>query len=136
MRKVLMAVLLAMAVATPVSAQSPGGGGQDGFKPNLAGEGRKMKTVDDWQAEQDREKAYKSGMSKIPDQKVENRPVGHRASPCEIAPVHSRRSHFRAVGWNSESTISQRCGFFPLIDPWGIAGGRDEPDMVQDVLLS
>jgi hypothetical protein len=78
-----MAVLLAMAVATPVSAQSPGGGGQDGFKPNLAGEGRKMKTVDDWQAEQDREKAYKSGMSKIPDQKVKTDPWGTVRPPAK-----------------------------------------------------
>jgi hypothetical protein len=75
-RNVLMAVLLAVAVATPVSAQSSLVGGQDGFKPNLAGEGMKRKTVEDWQAEQEREKAYKSGMNKIPDQKVKNDPWG------------------------------------------------------------
>ncbi len=71
-----MVGLLVMAVATPVSAQSSLGGGQDGFKPNLAGDGVKRKTVEEWQAEQDREKAYKSGMAKIPDQKVKNDPWG------------------------------------------------------------
>jgi hypothetical protein len=81
-RNVLMAVLLAMAVATPVCAQSLGGG-QDGFKPNMAGEGMKRKTVEDWQAEQDREKAYKSGMSKIPDQKVKNDPWGTVRPPAK-----------------------------------------------------
>jgi hypothetical protein len=79
-RNVLMAVLLAVAVATPVFAQSLGAG-QDGFKPNLATDGVKKKTVEDWQAEQDREKAYKSGMSKIPDQKAKVDPWGNvRAS--------------------------------------------------------
>jgi hypothetical protein len=86
MRNVLMAVLLAVAVAvaTPVCAQSPlVGDKQNGFAPNLAGDDLKRKTVEDWQADQDREKAYKSGMNKIPDQKVKNDPWGtvRAASP-------------------------------------------------------
>jgi hypothetical protein len=80
-RNVLMAALLAVALATPVSAQSLLGD-QGGFAPNLAGDGLKRKTQEDWQGEQDREKAYKSGMSKIPDQKVKNDPWGAvRATP-------------------------------------------------------
>jgi hypothetical protein len=82
-RNVLIAVLLSVAVATPVCAQSPlVGDKQPGFAPNLAGEGFKRKTAEDWQDEQDREKAYKSGMKKIPDQKVKNDPWGTvRATP-------------------------------------------------------
>jgi hypothetical protein len=94
MRNGLMTTLLAVAVATPVAAQAPGGiGGQDKFSPNLMGDPSHRKTLEEWQAEQDREKAYKSGMSKIPDQKVKNDPWGavRTTQPAASPPTASNQ---------------------------------------------
>jgi hypothetical protein len=73
--------LLLVAVATPVAAQMPS---SDQAKPNmnLMGDPYHRKTYEEVQEEQDREKAYKSGMSKIPDQKAKVDPWGAvRTSP-------------------------------------------------------
>jgi hypothetical protein len=75
-KNVLMALLLVVAVTSSAAAQSPTSVVDGGFKPNLASDGLKRKTVEEWQEEQDREKAYKSGISKIPDQKAKNDPWG------------------------------------------------------------
>jgi hypothetical protein len=75
-RNVLIALLLlqVLVVAAPAAAQTPGG--QDGFRPNLMGDPSHRKTYEEVQEEQDREKAYKSGISKIPDQKAKSDPWG------------------------------------------------------------
>jgi Ni/Co efflux regulator RcnB len=75
MKNLLMSGLLVVAVASPVAAQAPSQGDKQ-FSPNMMGDNFHRKTVEEWQEEQDREKAYKSGMNKIPDQKVKNDPWG------------------------------------------------------------
>jgi hypothetical protein len=83
-KNVLMTLLL-VAVATPIAAQMPGQ--NDKFSPNLMGDGFHRKTFEEVQEEKDREKAYKSGMSKIPDQKAKNDPWGAvRTTPPAASP--------------------------------------------------
>jgi hypothetical protein len=76
----LTTLLLAAAVATPAAAQVPGiGQTQMPSTMNLAGEGTHLKTDVDVKQEQEKERkerAYKAGMSKIPDQKAKNDPWG------------------------------------------------------------
>jgi hypothetical protein len=68
-------------MATPAAAQMPGQG-EKGPSLNMLNEGSHRRTDVEVQQEQDRERAYKSGMSKIPDQKVKNDPWGAvRTSP-------------------------------------------------------
>jgi hypothetical protein len=72
--------LLLVAVATPVAAQTTAQ--NDKFTPNLMGDSSHRKTFEEVQEEQDREKAYKSGINKIPDQKAKTDPWGAvRATP-------------------------------------------------------
>jgi hypothetical protein len=63
MRKTVLALVIA-AMATPAFAQMGTGMG-----PNLAGEGRKLKTDQDIKREQETEAGYKSGLNRIPDAK-------------------------------------------------------------------
>jgi hypothetical protein len=69
-------------MATPAAAQMPGQG-EKGPSIGMFNDATHRKTdVEVQQQEQDRERAYKSGMSKIPDQKVKNDPWGAvRTSP-------------------------------------------------------
>jgi hypothetical protein len=60
----------------PAAAQMPGGLTETGPALNLMGEGAHRKTDVEANQERDRESAYKSGMSKIPDKKVKNDPWG------------------------------------------------------------
>src|ERR1700722_19998887 len=60
----------------PAAAQVPGGLTDTGPALNLRGEGMHRKTDGEVNQERDRESAYKSGMSKIPDKKVKNDPWG------------------------------------------------------------
>jgi hypothetical protein len=62
-------------MAMPAAAQMPGEGDK-GPSLNLLNDASHRKTDVEVQQEQDRERAYKSGMSKIPDQKVKNDPWG------------------------------------------------------------
>jgi hypothetical protein len=75
-KKLIMMTLLLAAVAAPAAAQAPGLGQSTGPAMNLFDEGRHLKTDVEVKQEQDRERAYKSGISKIPDQKVKNDPWG------------------------------------------------------------
>jgi hypothetical protein len=61
MRKTVLALVIA-AMATPAFAQLGTGMG-----PNLAAEGRKVKTDQDIKREQETEAGYKSGLNRIPD---------------------------------------------------------------------
>jgi hypothetical protein len=72
---------LAVAGMAPAAAQMPGQGDK-GPSMNMFNDATHRKTDVEVQQEQDRERAYKSGMSKIPDQKVKNDPWGVvRAAP-------------------------------------------------------
>jgi hypothetical protein len=65
-RKTVLALVVAV-VATPVCAQTA---------PNFAADSVKLKTDVDIKREQERESGYRSGMSKIPDQKGKSDPWG------------------------------------------------------------
>jgi hypothetical protein len=76
-KKLLTTTLLLAAVAAPAAAQMPGQGqSSTGPAMNLFDEGRHLKTDQEVNQERDRERAYKSGMSKIPDQKAKVDPWG------------------------------------------------------------
>jgi hypothetical protein len=62
-------------LAAPAVAQMPGQT-EAGPALNLFDEGRHLKTDVEVNQERDRERAYKSGISKIPDKKVKNDPWG------------------------------------------------------------
>jgi hypothetical protein len=75
----LVAGMMTLSLArtmTPAAAQAPGGQVETGPALNLFDEGRHRKTDVEVNQERDRESAYKSGMSKIPDKKVKNDPWG------------------------------------------------------------
>ncbi len=74
MKKLLTTTLLLAVVAAPAAAQIPGQG--DGSHMNLFNEGRHLKTDEEVKQEREKERAYKAGMSKIPDQKVKVDPWG------------------------------------------------------------
>ncbi len=64
MRHIVLALVIA-AMATPAYAQ---------LSPNLAGGSAKLKSEADVKQEKDRENAYRSGVSKIPDAKAKSDP--------------------------------------------------------------
>jgi len=66
-RNTVLAIMI-VAMATPVYAQ---------ISPNLAADSIKLKTDVDVKREQERESGYKSGVSKIPDQKGKVDPWGN-----------------------------------------------------------
>jgi hypothetical protein len=66
-RYVLTAMVI-LAAATPACAQ---------FTPNILGEGTKLKTDVEINAEKERESGFKSGISKIPDAKGKVDPWGN-----------------------------------------------------------
>jgi hypothetical protein len=63
-RHIVLALVIA-AMATPAYAQ---------LSPNLAGGSAKLKSEADVKQEKDRENAYRSGVSKIPDAKAKSDP--------------------------------------------------------------
>jgi hypothetical protein len=83
MKKGLATLFVVAAVTTPAAAQVPGmGQSQSQSMMNLSGDGMHLKTDQEVKQEQDKERAYKAGMSKIPDQKAKNDPWGNvRATP-------------------------------------------------------
>jgi hypothetical protein len=84
MKKWLTTLLLTAAAATPAAAQAPGMGQSqpNGMNMNLWADGFHLKTDQEVKQEQEKERAYKAGMSKIPDQKAKNDPWGNvRATP-------------------------------------------------------
>ncbi len=77
--KRLLTTLMIVTIGTPALAQ--------GLSPNLFEESKHMRTDEDVKKEQDRERAYKSGMSKIPDQKAKPDPWGTvRSTPAPSNP--------------------------------------------------
>ena len=58
-----------------------GGGGSDGPHINLLSDAP-SKSPDEIEADQAKEKAYKESLKKIPDAKVSQRSLGHRAQRC------------------------------------------------------
>jgi hypothetical protein len=72
----MMTILLPAGMAMPAAAQAPGGQIEKGPALNLFDEGSHRKTDVEVYQERDRESAYKSGMSKIPDKKVKSDPWG------------------------------------------------------------
>jgi hypothetical protein len=77
--KRLMATMVAVAIATPAGAQSL----------NLFGDMTKFKTDVEVQQEKEREQAYKSGMTKIPDAKGKIDPWGNVRSPAAPQPAQN-----------------------------------------------
>jgi hypothetical protein len=63
----LVAMMIVVAVATPVRAQ---------ISPNIMQDMPKFKTDVEVKAEKERESGYKAGLSKIPDQKAKADPWG------------------------------------------------------------
>jgi hypothetical protein len=78
--KYLMATIIVVAIATPAGAQ----------KPNmLGGDVMKLKTDAEFQQEKERERAYKSGIAKIPDAKGKMDPWGNVRSPATTQPAQT-----------------------------------------------
>jgi hypothetical protein len=75
-KKLLTMTLLLAGTIAPAAAQAPGGLTDTGPALNLFDEGRHLKTDVEVNQERDRERAYKSGINKIPDKKVKNDPWG------------------------------------------------------------
>jgi hypothetical protein len=65
----LLTTMMIVAIATPAYAQIT--------SPNIAGESKHMKTDVEVNTERERDKAYKSGLGKIPDQKAKVDPWGN-----------------------------------------------------------
>jgi hypothetical protein len=83
-KKIITTTLLLAGLMAPAAAQVPGGLTETGPALNLMGEGMHRKTDVEVNQERDRESAYKSGMSKIPDKKVKNDPWGAvRTTPAK-----------------------------------------------------
>ena len=88
-----------VAMAAPAYAQlspgngAPGSGAPQGAKPSITvGGDKKAKTDDDIKYEQELDQAYKSGLSKIPDQKAKSDPWGNvRGAAAPQANPNQRR---------------------------------------------
>jgi hypothetical protein len=86
----MTAVIGMMAIASPARAQIGGGGGGDGPHINLLSD-QPSKTPDEIEADQERQKAYKDSLRKIPDAKGSNDPWGvvrsdtPKAAPAKTA---------------------------------------------------
>jgi len=81
-RNTLLALIIA-AMATPAYAQ---------LSPNLAGGGIGLKTDVEVKQEQEREAGYKSGVSKIPDQKGKSDPWGGVRATTPVSGQNQSRS--------------------------------------------
>jgi hypothetical protein len=78
--RIIAAAILTAALATPGFAQSPSLGST--LTPNLGSDINHPKTVEELKRQQEIENSYKSGLSKIPDQKASTDPWGNvRADP-------------------------------------------------------
>jgi hypothetical protein len=82
--RISLTTMMIVALAAPAYAQlapgggSPGSGSPAGAKPSITlGGDKKAKTEDDIRYERELDQAYKSGLSKIPDQKVKADPWGN-----------------------------------------------------------
>jgi hypothetical protein len=74
----MVATMLMAAMAAPAYAQLAPGSTPEGAKPSITmGGDKKAKTEDDIKYERDLDQAYKSGLSKIPDQKAKSDPWGN-----------------------------------------------------------
>ena len=75
----LVTTMMIVAMAAPAYAQlPPGTGSSEGGKPSITvGGDKKAKTADEIKYEQDLDRAYKSGLNKIPDQKAKTDPWGN-----------------------------------------------------------
>jgi hypothetical protein len=80
--KSLVTTMVIVALATPAYAQlstggAPGGGAPSGPRPSLTlGGDKNSKTKEELDYEKQRDDAYKSGLSKIPDKKANADPWG------------------------------------------------------------
>ena len=76
MTKLITTTLLLAGMAATAAAQVPGGLTETGPAINMFSGGNHLKTDVEVKQEQDRERAYKSGINKIPDQKAKVDPWG------------------------------------------------------------
>ena len=85
MKKLLTTTLLLAAMASPAAAQMPGTNQNQMPSFSMFGEGFHPKTDEEVKQERDKERAYKAGMSKIPDQKAKSDPWGAVRTPPPTA---------------------------------------------------
>ena len=99
--RISLTTMMIVALAGPAYAQlapgggSPGSGSPAGAKPSITvGGDKKAKTDDDIKYEQELDQAYKSGLSKIPDQKVKADPWGNvRGAAAPQSNANQRRTN-------------------------------------------
>jgi hypothetical protein len=89
----LIMAMLIVAMAAPAYAQLAPGSAPEGAKPSITmGGDKKAKTDDDVKYERELDQAYKSGLSKIPDQKAKSDPWGNvRGAATPQANPNQRR---------------------------------------------
>jgi hypothetical protein len=93
----LVTTMLIVEMAAPAYAQLVPGGAPgsapEGAKPSITmGGDKKAKTEDDVKYERELDQAYKSGLSKIPDQKAKSDPWGNvRGAAAPQANPNQRR---------------------------------------------
>jgi hypothetical protein len=89
----LIMAMLIVAMAAPAYAQLAPGSAPEGAKPSITmGGDKKAKSDDDIKYERDLDQAYKSGLSKIPDQKAKSDPWGNvRGAATPQANPNQRR---------------------------------------------
>jgi hypothetical protein len=89
----LVTTMLIVAMAAPAYAQLAPGSAPEGAKPSITmGGDKKAKSDDDIKYERDLDQAYKSGLSKIPDQKAKSDPWGNvRGAATPQANPNQRR---------------------------------------------
>jgi hypothetical protein len=77
--RITLTTIMIVAMAAPAYAQlTPGSSSPEGAKPSITvGGNKKAKTDDDIKYERELDQAYKSGLSKIPDQKAKADPWGN-----------------------------------------------------------
>jgi hypothetical protein len=76
--RITLTTIMIVAMAVPAYAQLAPGSAPEGAKPSVTlGGDKKAKSDDDIKYERELDKAYKSGLSKIPDQKAKADPWGN-----------------------------------------------------------
>jgi hypothetical protein len=90
--------MMLVAMAAPAYAQlpgngAPGNGSSEGGRPSITvGGDKKAKTEDEIKYERDLDRAYKSGLNKIPDQKPKADPWGNiRGAATSPSNANQRR---------------------------------------------
>jgi hypothetical protein len=89
----LLTTIMIVAIAMPAYAQlTPNmSSGESKISPNIMGDSIHLKTDEEVKQERERENAYKSGISKIPDQKGKLDPWGNVRGAATPQPDQKQR---------------------------------------------